>query len=502
MPRVRARILAGSPLPALRTLCSVLTAAAVRVATAAVPAQGAVCQVSGAIGDYWRSIGGERSFLGPCTSGELAIAGGVVQHFRAGSVYWSRASGAREVHGAIGDAYGAAGGPASVLRFPVTHEKPTPTRPGAFNHFQGGSIYWSRSTGAHIVLGAIRETWARAGWESGLLGFPTSSERATATGSGRYSHFEGGSVYWSEQTGAHVVRGAIRQAWWAAGAEARLGLPLVDETPTPVKPGAFSHFQGGSVYWSPLTGAHLVHGAIRGRWSAMGRENSWLGFPTSSEYAVPGGRRSDFEGGSILWDAATGTIRVLAGPRPAYTFTVRGVAAADLPASYRPGCPVEPARLRLINLSYVDVGGATRTGELVVADTYVTAALKVFDRLYTARFPVQRMQRVDVFGGSDDASMEANNTSAFNCRRVAGGTSWSEHAYGRAIDVNPVQNLYVDGSFVAPDAGRAHLDRRDVRPGMVVVGDAFVRAFAEQGWAWGGAWTSIKDYQHFSATGR
>ena len=432
----------------LRSLSLVLAAAAV-LAGAAIPAQGAVCQVSGAIGDYWRSIGGPGSFLGSCTTGEIATAGGVVQHFQAGSVYWSHASGAREVHGGIRSAYVGSGGPASVLGFPVTHETPTPRRPGAFNHFQRGSVYWSRSTGAHVVLGEIRQRWARGGWENGLLGFP-----------------------------------------------------LVDETPTPVKAGAFNHFQGGSVYWSPRTGAHPVHGAIRARWSALGWENSWLGFPTSDEYAVPGGRRSDFEGGSITWDAATGAVRAVAGPRPAFTFTVRGVSAADVHASYRPGCPVEPARLRLVDLSYVDPAGATRTGELVVADAHVTALLRVFDRLYSARFPIQRMQRVDVFGGSDDASMEANNTSAFNCRRVSGGTAWSEHAYGRAVDVNPVQNPYVKGSTVEPDAGRAYLDRRDVRPGMVVDGDAVVRAFAEQGWPWGGSWTTSKDYQHFSATGR
>ena len=109
---------------------------------------------------------------------------------------------------------------------------------------------------------------------------------------------------------------------------------------------------------------------------------------------------------------------------------------------------------------------------------------------------------VEAFGGSDDASMAANNTSAFNCRKATGGTSWSEHSYGRAIDVNPVQNPYVKGSLVLPQSGSAYVDRSRTIPGMIRAGDAVVRAFAAQGWAWGGTWTSLKDYQHFSTTGR
>ena len=111
------------------------------------------------------------------------------------------------------------------------------------------------------------------------------------------------------------------------------------------------------------------------------------------------------------------------------------------------------------------------------------------------------MQLVDDFGGDDAASMAANNTSAFNCRRVAGSSSWSQHSYGRAIDINPVQNPYVSGSTVSPPAGGAYLDRGHIRPGMIVADDAAVRSFAAVGWSWGGAWARTKDYQHFSLTG-
>ena len=87
-------------------------------------------------------------------------------------------------------------------------------------------------------------------------------------------------------------------------------------------------------------------------------------------------------------------------------------------------------------------------------------------------------------------------------RRVAGSASWSQHSYGRAVDINPVQNPYVAGSTVSPPAGRAYLDRGNVRTGMIVQGDWVVRAFGIVGWGWGGAWSSAKDYQHFSSTGR
>ena len=124
----------------------------------------------------------------------------------------------------------------------------------------------------------------------------------------------------------------------------------------------------------------------------------------------------------------------------------------------------------------------------------------VFRALYEQRFPIRRMRLVDAYDGSDARSMAADNTSAFNCRKVTGGTTWSEHSYGRAVDLNPVQNPYVAGSTVAPPAGASYVDRSPLRKGMVTPG---VRsAFASIGWGWGGSWATKKDYQHFSATGR
>jgi hypothetical protein len=97
--------------------------------------------------------------------------------------------------------------------------------------------------------------------------------------------------------------------------------------------------------------------------------------------------------------------------------------------------------------------------------------------------------------------MEANNTSAFNCRFVSGTTRWSQHAYGRAIDINPVRNPYVDGSYVSPTAGAPYADRMKHRIGMIHAGDKVVRAFADENWKWGGYWSPYQDYMHFSRTG-
>jgi hypothetical protein len=109
---------------------------------------------------------------------------------------------------------------------------------------------------------------------------------------------------------------------------------------------------------------------------------------------------------------------------------------------------------------------------------------------------------VDAYGGSDFRSIEADNTSAFNCRYVDGTTRWSNHAYGTAIDVNPIENPYVSDGRTSHRASTPYLDRTRRRPGMAYEGGALVRAFDRIGWGWGGRWTSVKDYQHFSANGR
>lgn len=177
--------------------------------------------------------------------------------------------------------------------------------------------------------------------------------------------------------------------------------------------------------------------------------------------------------------------------------------ATQLAGSWRPGCPVAPAQLRLLRLAYWDFSGARRLGSLVVRDRIAGEVVGVFRRLYAARFPIRRLEPVDAFGGSDRRSMAADNTSGFNCRPVVapGLRRWSAHAYGEAIDVNPRENPYLEGGRVLPPAGRAYLDRGRPRRGMAVEGGVLVRAFAAAGWTWGGRWSGSPDYQHFSAGG-
>jgi hypothetical protein len=171
--------------------------------------------------------------------------------------------------------------------------------------------------------------------------------------------------------------------------------------------------------------------------------------------------------------------------------------------SWRPGCPVGFSELRLVSARYVGFDGRVRTGRLVVHHTAARPIVRVLTRLYDRRFPIRRLRLVDDYGGSDFRSIEADNTSAFNCRPVKGTTRWSLHAYGLAIDVNPIENPYVTASGrVAHAAGRPYVDRTRIRPGMAYAGGVLVESFRLIGWGWGGTWTGARDYQHFSATGR
>jgi hypothetical protein len=171
--------------------------------------------------------------------------------------------------------------------------------------------------------------------------------------------------------------------------------------------------------------------------------------------------------------------------------------------SWKPGCPVPLADLRLVRARYLGFDGKAHTGRIVVHRDVARDVVAVLRRLYAARFPIRRMLPVDAYGGSDFRSIEADNTSAFNCRYVDGTRRWSEHAYGRAIDLNPIENPYVTSAGTTSHAAsRPFLRRAPYRAGMAVEGGAVVRAFDAAGWGWGGRWSGARDYQHFSASGR
>jgi hypothetical protein len=170
--------------------------------------------------------------------------------------------------------------------------------------------------------------------------------------------------------------------------------------------------------------------------------------------------------------------------------------------SWRAGCPVPLRRLRLVRLRYWGFDDRAHLGRLVVHRDVARGVVEVFERLYELSFPIRRMRLVDRYGADDRTSMEHDNTSAFNCRWRAGRPGvWSMHAYGRAIDINPVENPFVfDGGFSPPNSA-PYVDRSDRRRGMVFHGDRVWRAFRNHGWEWGGDWR-YPDYQHFSTNGR
>ncbi|MGY1595215.1 LGFP repeat-containing protein, partial [Geodermatophilus sp. SYSU D00708] len=266
-----------------------------------------------AIRDAWGATGWEGGRLGYPTSSQRSTPDGkgAYVHFQGGSIYWSKAAGAHAVFGPVRDAWKATGWETGPLGFPTTDVGSTAGGVGQFVHFQGGSIYWTPDTGAQWLGTAIRDAWEASGWEYGPLGYPTSSQRATPDGLGAYVHFQGGSIYWSKATGAHVVRGAVRDVWkaqrWEKG---ELGYPTTDVRTTPDGVAEYAHFQGGSIYATQAFGAHALSLAVRQAWADTGWEKGRLGYPTSDAYPVTGGSRTDFQGGyiTVRTGATTGTV--------------------------------------------------------------------------------------------------------------------------------------------------------------------------------------------------
>jgi D-alanyl-D-alanine carboxypeptidase len=202
-------------------------------------------------------------------------------------------------------------------------------------------------------------------------------------------------------------------------------------------------------------------------------------------------------GAAAIWLVGAGSSRP-AGP-PSFQGSVKPVPKLQ---SWHRGCPVAPARLRLLRMTFLGFDGAPHIGELVIAKRWAAPVLGVFRELYEQRFPIRRMKLVEAYASDDDRVGLADDTSGFNCRFVKGTTTWSEHAFGRAIDVNPLENPYVVGGKVSNRRYRPFSDRSRRVRGMIHPRDKVVRAFEAIGWHWGGYWTGGKDYQHFSATGR
>lgn len=255
---------------------------------------------------HWHELGASASFLGRPVTQEYAVTGGRGQDYQGGRILWSPSTGAHEVHGLILDRWSAAGGPDGRLGLPVSDEQAA--GPGRVGQFVGGHLYWSAGTGTREVHGDILGRYAALGAASGRLGLPTSDEQDYW--GGRRSVFQSGRIYWRPGTGSVHVEGLILDGYLRLGeAGGVLGWPVASEEDVPG--GRRSRMERGHLYWSAPTGAHEVHGAILARYLELGGSSSSLGLPVSDEGPVPVGRRSDFVGGSLIWDARTGAVTLV-----------------------------------------------------------------------------------------------------------------------------------------------------------------------------------------------
>lgn len=191
---------------------------------------------------------------------------------------------------------------------------------------------------------------------------------------------------------------------------------------------------------------------------------------------------------------------------PAPTDEEFAAAAVDVPdevlarSTWSPECPVARGDLRYLTVAFWGFDGRAHTGELLVNADVVDPVIAGFAALFEDRFPIEEMRIVRADELDAEPTGDGNNTTAFVCRPSRGATSWSEHAYGRAVDINPFHNPYVKGDLVLPELASAYVDRDDRRPGMLDA-DA-VRGFIGSGWGWGGTWRSLLDHMHVSASGR
>ncbi|WP_176451753.1 CHAP domain-containing protein [Enemella dayhoffiae] len=260
------------------------------------------------IDSKYLSVGG-ASFLGQPVGGTVCglVGSGCFRGYQNGAIYWSAGSGAHFIRGAISDRWGQLRWEAGRLGYPTSDEFCGLRDGGCGQAFQGGMIYWSPTTGAHPVWGAILSSYGQAKWEGGNLRYPTSGEFCGLRDGGCGQIFQGGMIYWSAKTGAHPVWGAILDKYaslkWESG---QLSFPIGGERCS--SRGCTQQFSGGVVAWSPNGGAHPVWGAIGERWAALGRQDGLLGFPRSDEFCGlrDSGCGQSFDRGLIYWSPKSG----------------------------------------------------------------------------------------------------------------------------------------------------------------------------------------------------
>ena len=172
--------------------------------------------------------------------------------------------------------------------------------------------------------------------------------------------------------------------------------------------------------------------------------------------------------------------------------------------SWREGCPVALEDLRYLRIRHIDFDGEEQMGEMIVHKEVSVEATEIFEALYKAGYPIKKMRLVSDYKGNDWQSIESDNTSAFNCRPATGSKAWSKHSYGKAIDINPIENPYISRKgYISHKASqiyrkRVHQKSTSADKAVLSKGDKAVQIFKKYGWEWGGDWSGVKDYQHFS----
>ena len=254
--------------------------------------RGADCTTVGAIAEATAS-----GKYGSCIVDEYDVKGGKAQDFRGGRAYWSPDTGAQVLFGRIGAVYAEAGGPDSWLGFPTSGEQATPDGSGRYVHFQNGSIYWTPETDAQSIPKDMFDAWGEIGWEAGDLGYPISAPKEV--GGKLVQQFQRGFVVRNGDN-AYWVRGEIAKKYGLDDTvNSKLGAPVGNEEL--IQGGALQRFEEGSIYWSPATGANMIfNGPIRDAWGDAGWENGKYGFPAKDQEKIPaGGEKVVFEHGTI-----------------------------------------------------------------------------------------------------------------------------------------------------------------------------------------------------------
>ena len=170
-------------------------------------------------------------------------------------------------------------------------------------------------------------------------------------------------------------------------------------------------------------------------------------------------------------------------------------------ATWEEGCPTSVEELAYLTLSFRGFDGLAHTGELIVAASVAEDIVSVFEALFEAGFPIEEMRITPPEFLDAEPTGDGNDTESFVCRPATGGTTWSQHALGLAIDINPFHNPYLRGDVLIPELAGDYLDRQRGLPGMITEGDVVTDAFDAIGWGWGGRWNTLKDWQHFSQSG-